>query len=291
MPKLPSKVNTLRREDGLPSSLIDLKFVRKLFEAVSEKSLEAKEKELSRLDELNTGEYRETTKQAVQDNWESVIFVHSTKGEQFMITDAEQITEEILPEQIDAITISMSGMYGLVNDAPYYSLEISLYFYETPPFDLQGQPGQYGLNNSKVIVIGSDHIWVESSFELIQSKFREKATKRGWLYQRSMYEILLLILGFPLSLFAIAKTDPYVVKSLGVDVSTGVIIAVQVFLFLIALQVIRVLFQYSRWAYPYMELKRKDRNKMWRHRAVHGSIILFIFTTVVDQFVDFIPWF
>jgi len=107
--------------------------------------------------------------------------------------------------------------------------------------------------------------------------FSERKTNTNWLQRAAVYDILLSFLAVPISIWLAYRVGAFIEKTTPPSIITT---AVYVYVFFIVLVLFRLLFSYSRWVFPKVELDQASSSP-FRHRGVWAAIIL----TLVGAFL------
>ena len=106
--------------------------------------------------------------------------------------------------------------------------------------------------------------------------FSERRTGFDWLH-KPVYDVLVLLLGVPFSLWIVYKLNSSTfLDKLHIFVSG----AIYVYAFLLGISIFRVLFSYSRWVFPKVELQ-SDASAPFRHRAIWGAVVIAVLGAVI----------
>src|SRR5215831_2997269 len=113
-----------------------------------------------------------------------------------------------------------------------------------------------------------------------------KPSTSPWLHRHSVYDVLLWVVGFPLSFWICTKLSPFVEAVYG-GVSVFLKSALYFYVFLIAISLLRVAFHYARWIWPLTEF-RSERSRSIKHKAILSIIVSGLGLAAL---YDLIKWF
>jgi hypothetical protein len=99
------------------------------------------------------------------------------------------------------------------------------------------------------------------------------------LHAGAIYDVGLYLVGFPFSLWAVYRVSD-LLKSLALP--TIIEAAIYVYTFFLGVNLFRLMFTYSRWVFPKIDLE-SESSSPFRHRGVWAAIILTVFGSVVSD--------
>src|SRR5690606_23816708 len=118
-------------------------------------------------------------------------------------------------------------------------------FSRPPLIDLSNVSGAPPPNRSAYFVIGANSTWVAAVHDTIRKAVSTRGSSRAWLYRPHTYDVLLVVLGLPMALWASAKLG-FLFDSLMVAASPLPTL-IRFYFFLVALLTFRLLFSVARW--------------------------------------------
>lgn len=200
------------------------------------------------------------------------VVVNGDKGES-VSGDGDYIFDEPLaPDRIVSITIDTSfSPQNRLNFTPDSVGSVYLDFSRPPLLNFNGLPTSPTPNNSAWTVKAKEEAWFVALSTQLQTFFRERSTKLDWLHGPATYDLLLLLLGAPLSLWGSYR--------LGKLISTHQMLpdsfmpAIYVYGFFLSANIFRALFSYSRWIFPKVELDFSSGAPL-RHRALWYALAI-----------------
>ena len=102
-----------------------------------------------------------------------------------------------------------------------------------------------------------------------------------------MYDLGLMIFAVPIGLYVAGKAAPYVRES--IDPIHPILSAgAYLYLMLMVIWCYRILFGYTKWAFPTVELTNNSDSST-AHRVIWGAIILAIITNLVWETLKVVP--
>ena len=181
-----------------------------------------------------------------------------------------------LPDRpIDVSLIYMTNItaYNWVAKAkPTRSFELWLDFSKSKLLDSERFVSSPTLNTSRLKIASDKTDWIAVVSEAVVGVISEKKNKTTFLHQAFVYDLGLFLVGLPFAFYLAWKLSG-VTNSIFSKYSQFLEIAANVYVMLVAISLYRVLFGYTKWAFPSMELKENARS-VYRHRAIWGLIVI-----------------
>jgi hypothetical protein len=261
--------------------IIDLSYLKKLFEILKEINNDAVHIHLGNIDgrykALNDDSKREEyekLKKDIMDEYKIHVQITGPKGE-YLASDSSSIfNEERLPDSLSSVKFDNSFFYKIrFNMNPELLINVDLDFSKPPLLDFITNPSYPTANNSIIQVFGENETWVEGSHEKILSSLKERRSKRAWLHQKNVYDLFLWFFILPISFWNLRKIDVMISPMLD-KYSTILKVAVYVYIFIVILNLFRFAFNWLRWIFPYLELKTSLKKGYILHRVVLVGVVL-----------------
>jgi hypothetical protein len=233
----------------------------------------AAELEVSHFQKLNqTDEEYEKNKQLIREGFKIRPTLMGSNGLELFGLAADVFDSPNFPESLRSIYINSSiNLKALHGYTVRNYVEIFIDFSRPEIFDFNFLPSGSTPNGSNVRVHGSDATWVNGVFHEVRVFINDRKALAPWLHRHSIYDVLLLVLGYPLGFWACFKAAPFfpTADSVGPFLRA----ALYVYVFLAVLIGFRTLFHYSRWVFPVVEL-RHPKSKALQHRFLLGELSL-----------------
>lgn len=156
------------------------------------------------------------------------------------------------------------------NFYPHNSFKIFLEFNKPKIFDLSLMPNHETPNESNIEVKGYDATWVNGVFSEIKKFIEDRSSTLSIVHNHSVYDVLLWMLGFPLSFWICFKLSVQIEDAFGGN-NEFLTSALYFYAFIATLFIFRVLFHYLRWVCPLVEYRCKG-NRMLVHRALFSIL-------------------
>jgi hypothetical protein len=144
--------------------------------------------------------------------------------------------------------------------------------FTTPPLlDFSRLPTLPTPNESNFEIASDNHSWFAASNAILTEFFATRKTHLNWLHRAAMYDLLLVVLGLPLSIWAVYRLSEVLERTSRMP--SIISAAIYIYAFFLSLNVFRVLFAYSRWVFPKVELETHGSFSALRHRNAWLAIM------------------
>lgn len=215
----------------------------------------------------------EADKSTLKESFKLKIAVTGIGGDEHWGAIEEVFNSVNFPEQVKSLYVDSESTLRYVHDyRPHNSFKIFLDFSKPKIFDLSLLPNVSTPNGSNIQVEGYDATWVNGVFSELKSYVDSRSSTLSKFHNHSVYDILLVVLGVPLSFWMCSKFSSAIDNSFG-DGNELIVTALYLYTFIGTLFIFRILFHYLRWVCPLVEYKNKI-NKMLIHRGIFGSLAI-----------------
>ncbi len=272
----------IRQEAPIRSLSLHEADLRKLLEKVQERCWAAAEIEVTGYNPVGLDPTQlEKNRNEIREGFRLFVSVVGVDGTQLHGSIETIFGSPNLPDDIQSVFFD-SGI-PLKNKSYYIANRclLSLDFSRPDVLDFSFMPSQRTPNASNVEVQGRDATWVNGVFHEITTFVRERSSTVPWLHRHSVYDVLLWLLGFPLSFWVCYRLTKWID---GVFGNPFLRAAVYVYLFMATLTGLRVLFHYARWIWPLVEY-RSPKSRALGHKFVWVSVALAVFANFVTDLV------
>jgi len=268
------------RHSKLPTCSFKLVFFKRLFNIVQDINEEAINLAISdlRKNPDQTDEDFHKLKDYVASIYKVQVQVSGLKGE-YQLSDSDVIFDEsTLPDNITRIIIDNASFFKMsTNMEPQYKVIIEFNFSKPNVIDFTHNPSFETENNSYLQVYGFKETWVNGAYDKIMNSLTEYKTNRSWLHGKGIYDVVLWFIYLPLVFWNLHKLESVILKYL-INISNVLLVAIYIYIIVASLYVFRMLFDYTRWVFPYLELEARSRKGSNKHKgiwmAVFGSIFI-----------------
>jgi hypothetical protein len=213
----------------------------------------------------------------------TTVTIAGANGEKVIGPGENIFTSGLIPARMESILYDTSfSPKAILNYTPANRASVFLDFSRPPLLNFVGHPSAPTPNNSNWFVTGDTESWSTSMSARISDFFSERETQVGWLHQSATYDWLLLVLGFPFSLWSAHRLGDAVTKYTALP---GILsTAVYIYAFIVALSIFRALFSYARWVFPKIELA-SERSTVRTHRFIWSGLVLGILAGAAWDFI------
>jgi len=247
--------------------------LRRFLQILQERLNAAAEFEVSKFEQRDqSDEEYEANKQLLRDGFVVRPTVTGQNGQELYGTVNDVFESANFPEEVRSIYVNSEiWLKSRYNYVPHNSVELFFDFSRPEIFDFSFMPSQKTPNETNIKVRGVDSTWVNGIFHEANAFLNDHRAPAPWLHRHSIYDILLWIFGYPVGFWTCFKVSSLLPQAQ--ETMLFLVAAIYVYVFLVALVIIRTLFHYARWVFPLAEYMH-PRSKLIRHRAILGVLIL-----------------
>ena len=226
-------------------------------------------------DEFN--EYKNNIKEGA---FRVTVTIIGSDGARLFGDNKELFRSANLPDKISSIYMSNITAYeGVIGSRPANLFQLTLDFSEPPLIDALLPVSSPTPNNSLLIVSGKRDSWVASISDAVFDVLNNRKVARGLPHRSFAYDVGLFVFGFPFSFWACWVLSDFIETYLAL-MGGFVSGLAYVYVVLVSVFIYRILFGYTRWAFPTMELESK-RNNATKHRVFWYGIITSIVSGLI----------
>lgn len=261
-----------RQRMKVSSLSLDKDDLRRFCDILQERARAAAEIEvgLYQKNDLTDDQY-EKNKITLRESFELKITIAGVDGVELWGSISDVFGSVNFPEQIKTFYVdSESTLKHVHNYYPQNAFIIFLDFTKPKIFDFSFMPSHGTPNESNIEVKGYDATWVNGVFSELKAFIDSRTSTLSVVHSQGVYDVLLWLIGFPLSFWACSKISPYIHFS-WIDNKPFLLSALYLYAFIATLFAFRILFHYLRWVCPLVEYKGKT-NKMVAHRILFGML-------------------
>lgn len=274
-----------QKKSRMPSSIFDLEYFKKLYNKLVDISNDGARYENDNYVHLpdQTQDEFDKMKKDTYDLYKVSIGILGSKGEQILSHNESIFELKNIPDEITQIIFDNSLTYrNKVQQNPQNMFRI-IYDFTKPSIFNFGTKPSVNINNSVIEISGQNETWVNGVYEQLNSSIEERKTKRSWLYSNNIYEIFMLTLVIPLSFMNLQKlSDLFAIPSL--NLPSIIEVGFYIYIFILFLWTFRIVFNYSRWLFPYTEIRYGIKKTMLGHRF----FLIGLITTIIYSLIHYI---
>jgi hypothetical protein len=273
----------------IKSCIITFDQLYELFTELEKKIIEAME--YQKINTVNSfpDMPEEKFKKLIEDNFKLTINFQTQNGESISMYDKSELKENIIPDEVEQILIESSFLYrNTFNYDPLNRIELLLDLKKTDIGDMSNLVNIIPVSNFRVI--GNNKTWVDGVFKYLDDYFNKKAASRNIFYKKFTYDFILYFLQLPVIFWLIYKLDKYILSKQFIA-SKVFLIFLYIFVILMILYTNRIIFNYLKRLYPYIELELSN-SKLSKIRIGVPVILLgalsSLFATMIYEILKFI---
>lgn len=277
---------------SIPSCALNESDLKSFLEILNGINQEAAEIAASKLIKDPNQSYEEFNKlkESVPNLYKISIQIFGAKGEYMVSQSAEVFSDKYLPDRITIILFDNVLHHKLTtNLEPQLKIEIRFDCSKPSIFDLTTNLSTSTPNNSSIQVLGINETWVEGAYGKVMSFLNERKTNRAWIYQKNVYEFFSWFLMLPASFWILYRINLVFSPYLS-NFPTVFQIALYLYFFGTTSLIFRMLFNYSRWVFPYLEITTSSSltKGATKHRFVLGSLLLAVIGSLLYDIIKFV---
>ena len=270
------------RSENVPTSIIDKSYIKTFFELLSEINQKAAEKQVASLTKEggSSDEEFENFKIKVRDLFVLSLLIYGSKGEFILCENTEILDKPTFPQAIDRIFITNTVRFqNQFKQDPLHVIKVNFDFTKPSVFDWDQKPSHPTQNLSSFKLESSDEQWIEWATSKIKNSLQTKRTRVGWMHRSHIYDISMWFIIIPITFWNLYKLQ---VRYDSFFKSTNPVLATALYLyiFLLVMYLYMLLFNYLRWAFPYVEYTGNTQSQS----KIHKAVIVFTLLAVLGNF-------
>ena len=258
-----------------------LRIIERLMALVDEEGL----REVSELlmQGPNDSERRSVLDAQRKEAFRITITIFGRGGEELFGYGTDPFHSPNVPDPIESIFITNSTAYrGVAGRDPSNNFVLRLDFSTPPLIDNNNPVSNPTPNYSNLTIEGSRDGWVASVENSVMDVIGKRLNKHGILHASFAYDIGLYLLGFPAS-FYICWHISGVIEIYLERINPIVSAAAYIYIFILSVTLYRMLFGYTKWAFPVVEWASTD-NQSRTHRRFWYAILVSLIGTGIYEF-------
>lgn len=238
-------------------------------------------------------EFKDFIEMARKDVFKILATVNFTDRSSLHTSDPNDIQIEDLGPFISSIYVSNQTPYKRnIGVEPHHMFELFLDFAQ-PALADPGLPVSLPTpNNTHLTIRGTRAGWRTAIEDAVKKRIKKRRIIRSYFHRAYVYDLGLMIVGIPLAIYACWYFAPFIQRNLG-NTNPVVYSGAYIYVALSALWVYRILFSYTKWAFPLVELTDQS-TRPTRHRKVWWGLIALItgklFWPLVDPYISLPVW-
>ena len=182
------------------------------------------------------------------------------------------LEKDNLPDNIKHIFFSTATAPKTINNfIPQCTIIVFLDFTQPPIFDFTRLPALPTQNESNFEIKSDLEGWFASTNANVKDYFNSRSTRTDWLHRGGIYDAFLFVLGVPFAIWFCYHLSQIIEAKQSIPLFIKV--GLYTYTFLLALNFFRLLFSYSRWVFPKVELEGIQASSPLRHRGIWAVIL------------------
>jgi hypothetical protein len=220
--------------------------LKRLYKLINDKQIEHRDKVMPVLEQQanETKEIFEARKKRVHESFVTSMTIHASNDEMLHGNDESFLNESNLPDHMWSIYFDTGSVpRAVLGVNPTCRIVMFLDFTTPPLVDFSRIPSLPTPNESNYEIWADNHSWFAAAKASFDAFFNDRRTGVDWLHRPAMYDVFLMFLGLP---FAIWSDYRLGVALSGVKTPPIITSAIYIYAFILALQIFRIFFSYSR---------------------------------------------
>jgi hypothetical protein len=266
-----------------PSCSLSFKFLKELYyitNEIVEQASEKASKELRKLPNQSEKDYTDQ-KKLIGESYKLEVIIFSFKGTLIVSQNDSIFDEKDIPFPISKIIFTnVEFSRRNIGFDPSYVIKIEFDFEKLRIFDLLTNPSRASYNSSTIEIKGANEVWVVGATDKIRTKIKEARNKYSIVHKESIYDLLIWLLVIPLAIINMHALEKHFFILID-NFTAPLQILIYSFVLLSILLLFRIFFNYTRWLFPYCELKLEEKKGPAFHRFIYGVLCLGILTDII----------
>jgi hypothetical protein len=271
------------QQQQIVSFSVDREELRDLLELLQEKVYGAAAIEVEYLKELagQTDEQLQQASKDLKDGFRLSITISNAEGGKLTEGIEDLFDSPDFPDEVkDLFFNSEIPLHAKYNCHPRNKIILFLDFGRPRLFRFTMLSSKEPRNESNIEVTGKDGAWVNGVFQEFSGFVSRRPSAFPWLHRRSVYYIMVLLLGFPLGFWVCRQAAPSV-ETILAGHPPYLRAAIYFCIFVFSLSILRIAFRYAQWIWPLIEY-RAVRNRYIKHKiafitslSIFGIFVLY----------------
>jgi len=250
------------------------RIVVRLLEALEEEA-NLQVSRLSCPEDKDENEWQKQIELEKQQAFQITVTIQGRDGQEFFGYGAEIFESPNVPDDISLIYLTnRTAFKSVTGTRPANSFALTLDFSKPSLVDNNNPVSNPTPNESNLSIEGERDSWVASVEKSVLDISRERENHRHFLHRSFVYDIGLMLLALPAGLYVCWRFSDTINLQLGVY-STFIASVAYVYIILIVFWIYRILFGYTKWAFPTVELL-ESRSNSRSHRKFWYAIVISI---------------
>lgn len=244
--------------------------IKQLYARLTERVLEALELETQLVHKSQTQENIDQVRDKLRSSFVVSVVINGADGQTVVDRTHSVFESNNVPDDISTVYFTSISTFEVnFKRKPAHHFVVNFDFTKPPLIDFVNHSALPTPNNSYIEVFGESENWVSGVFDTVWGKVKARKNEREFLHKAFVYDVSLWFLGLPLSLYVLSWVSAWIESIIH---SSYVRVALIIYCVLLMLIVFRMLFSYTKWAFPRIELVT-DNSKTRLHRKWWFAIL------------------
>ena len=272
-----------QRESKISAVSLELKDVQKIFSRLERLVHEEGDREIAKLTkpkELSPKQWASRKEEIKKGAFRVTVTLEGENGDRLHGDNEALFQSPNRPTKISRVYMTNSTAFRWwTKQNPLRSFELHLDFSKPKLLDSENFVSSPTPNTSNLKIEADNEFWIAAISEAVIGVVSDKGNSHGFIHRAFVYDAGLFIFGLPFGLYVAWKLSHAIESTLGTS-SSVLAAAAYIYVVLLAVWAYRLLFGYSKWAFPTMELKENARSanshRLFWYAIVVGLIVNFI---------------
>ncbi len=216
------------------------------------------------------------------------VTIRSRSGVELVANDASIFSSSNLPEGIETVFFSNTPSFETyLGQKPINRFSLLLDFSKPPLLDSRNPLSNPTANNSHLNIEGDRDSWMASIEAAVMEVLANRKNNRGWLHRAYIYDLGMLLFAIPTGFYVCWRFSG-VVNQQFQPIHDFVAAAVYLYLVVFVLWMYRFFFEYTKWAFPLVELA-SDQDGATKHRAFWVMIVIGLIVQAIWSVLSMMP--
>jgi hypothetical protein len=274
-----------QRSTPITAICLRLDDVKKIFSRLEKIVHEEGDQEISKLDkqtDMNDEQWDARKKEIKSGAFRITMTIEGESGDRLHGNTLTLFDSPNRPTRIKSVYMTNSTAFRLwTNKNPTRSFELMLDFARPKLLDSENFVSAPTPNRSNLNVEADNETWIAAISEAVSGVLSDKSNNRKFLHKAFVYDFGLLVAGLPFAFYISWKLSDAVGLYFSKN-SAFLAAAAYVYLFVLAIWSYRILFGYTKWAFPAVELS-ENAESVGKHRMFWYAIVVGLITNFFSE--------
>ena len=257
-------------------SLADVKQIFDRLQPIISKEGDDKVAELVKPQESTEEQWAARKVEIKSNAFRITVTIQGQNGDDLFGDTSSMFTSPNLPHGVsDVYMTNATAFKGWTGQQPLRLFELNLDFSKPRLLDSERIVSSPTPNQSYLKIQSDSDAWLAAVHEAVFGVLEHKRVKRKFIHRAFVYDFGLMVVGLPLAFYLASKSSTYAANTFG-PTNGFLIAAFYVYLISLVIWAYRILFGYTKWIFPSVELKESSSSTLG-HRLFWGAITVGVF--------------